>query len=786
MKKRKLFKLSYKITIMAICLIVVSASVAGVCATLAGTGVTDAAFDVRIVVIVLLSVIILILVPIIFTRQVLDVPISKLSAAANAIVNGDSGGELKINSKDELGLLSDNFAMLQASIREKQALKQNEIRLAKLNVAIKTEKIGMWEMAFVKDELLNDDSIVIWSDEIRHLLGYEDENDFPNTVASFVKCADPKEWETVRTLLGAHILDTTGKTSYDTEYRLTKKSGEHAFFRASAETIRDEDGNPLYSVGMLVDITQMKTLIHEAERLRAEAESANSAKSEFLSSMSHEIRTPMNTIIGMTAIGKSVNDDEKKAYCFDKIENASKHLLGVINDILDMSKIEAGKLELSYDEFDFENMLQRVINIIAFIADKKKQKLTVHIDKSIPYSLIGDNQRLAQIVTNLLSNAVKFTPEGGFVKLDTILVGEENGEYTIKVTVKDNGIGISKEKHKYIFNSFYQAETGISHKFGGTGLGLVISKNIVELMGGQIWLESELGKGSEFSFTFKAKRGTKKIKTLSELGVNWDNISVMVVDDDKETLDYFKEIMQGLGADCDTASNGKEALDHIANSGMHHIFFIDWKMPGMDGIELARAIKEKTKFPNDTVIIMISAAEWSNISDEAKKAGVDGFLSKPLFPSAILNAIIEEIGLSTKGIAEQADDLHGSFKGKRILLADDLEINREIVIALLEPTGVEIDCAENGIEAVQTFEESDYDLILMDVHMPEMDGYMATQKIRESKRKTAKTIPIIAITADVFRGDIEKCLEAKMNDHIGKPINVDDLMGILKKYLLSR
>jgi len=533
--------------------------------------------------------------------------------------------------------------------------------------------------------------------------------------------------------------------------------------------------------------------ITELINAREQAEQGNRSKSAFLANMSHEIRTPMNAIIGMTVIGKSAEDIPRKDYCFEKIENASQHLLGVINDILDMSKIEANKFELSHDEFNFEKMLQRVVNIVAFRADEKKQKLTVHIDKSIPRTLIGDDQRLAQVITNLLSNAVKFTPEEGSIRLETRFIGREDNIYSIQITVKDSGIGISREQQGKLFRSFQQAESGTSRRFGGTGLGLVISKNIIELMGGQIELESEEGKGSAFSFTFKAGRGTTKTQSLSDLGIFWSNARIMVVDDDPEILDYFKEVMQGFGANCDTASNGQEALAHIGKKGIYNIYFVDWRMPDMDGILLAKELK--TKSPEHTVVIMISAAEWSTVADEAKKAGVDKFLSKPLFPSAIADAITEAIGLSHQSTNVHVDN-SGIFKGHKILLAEDVDINREIVSVILEPTMMNVDYAFNGEEAVNMYKKSnnDYDLILMDVQMPDMDGYEATRRIREIEAEKIKQtesckypggVPIIAMTANVFREDIDRCLKAGMNDHIGKPLDIEEFFVMLRKYLLN-
>jgi len=427
-------------------------------------------------------------------------------------------------------------------------------------------------------------------------------------------------------------------------------------------------------------------------------------------------------------------------------------------------------------------MLRRVVNVINFRVDEKQQRLTVHIDNNIPKNLIGDDQRLAQVITNLLSNAVKFTPEEGFISLKTRFSGEEKDICTIQFEVTDTGIGISTEQQSRLFTSFQQAESSTARKFGGTGLGLAISKSIVEMMGGRIWVESEPGKVSAFAFTVQVKRGTEKSADPCE-NISWDNIRILAIDDDPDVLLFFEEIMLRFGARCDAAKNGEDALTLIEKSGPYHVYFIDWKMHGMDGIQLTKEIKTRES-DSGSVVIMISAADWNTIEEDAKKAGVDKFLPKPLFPSAIADLISEVLGTKQQR-AETAQDTPVSFAGSRILLAEDVEINREIVLALLEPMLLKIDCAENGEEVFRMFSESQdkYDMIFMDVQMPKMDGYEATRAIRALDNPKARTIPIIAMTANVFREDIEKCLEAGMNSHIGKPLDFDEVIGTLEKYL---
>ncbi|MDR3255414.1 MAG: response regulator [Synergistaceae bacterium] len=511
---------------------------------------------------------------------------------------------------------------------------------------------------------------------------------------------------------------------------------------------------------------------------------ASKAKGDFLSNMSHEIRTPMNAIIGMTSIGKSASDIERKNYCFGKIEDASTHLLGVINDILDMSKIEANKLELSPESFNFEKMLQRVVNVVNFRIDEKDQTLSVHIDREIPNILIGDDQRLAQVIANLLGNAVKFTPERGAISLNTHFVKEEGGFCILQIEVTDTGIGITPEQQSRLFDSFQQAESSTSRKFGGTGLGLAISKRIVEMMGGRIWIVSETGKGSSFIFTVLVERGPDDKQSLLSPGVNWSNVRVLVVDDSEDILDYFKEIASRLGFSCDVAGDAKRAIGLIAQNGCYDVYFVDWKMPDVNGIDLTRKIRETGS--GDSVVIMISATEWNVIEDEAKGAGVDKFLPKPLFPSAIADTINECLGVENIVSGEETET--DNFEGRRVLLAEDIEINREIVMTLLAPTGLSLDCAENGVAALRMFSESPekYDMIFMDVQMPEMDGYEATRRIRALDTPYAREIPIIAMTANVFREDIDKCHEVGMNGHVGKPIDLSEVLAKLREYLARR
>ena len=587
------------------------------------------------------------------------------------------------------------------------------------------------------------------------------------------------------------IIQNVTETLADGQDRDWVSDLDEGVFHSHLTPLYDGSGNIAGVMGSTDDITETIRLQRDLKAAVEEAQAASRAKSEFLSNMSHEIRTPMNAIIGMTSIGKGSSDMARKDYAFGKIDDASTHLLGIINDILDMSKIEAGKFELSFVEFSLEKVLRKVSDVMTFRMDEKKQKFMVRIDRNIPGAVIGDDQRLTQVITNLISNAVKFTPEGGSIYLNAIYVQEEDGIVTLRIEVRDSGIGISADQQSRLFKSFQQAESGTTRKFGGTGLGLAISKSIVEMMGGNIWVNSEEGRGATFIFTVKMERGTGEPPRIVAPGVNIANIRVLLVDDAVEVRDYFTDIAMRLGFRADVAGSAEEALEMIKRDGRYNIYFVDWKMPGMNGLELSRRIKQLDG--DDSVITMITSADWNSVGAEAKAIGIESILTKPLFPSAIANRINEYLGLESihKEEVEAAITEDDHYEDSRVLLVEDVEINREIVLALLEPTRLNIACAEDGNVAVKMYSEAPdtYDMIFMDVQMPVMDGYEATRHIREFEWKWAETtgkarkVPIIAMTANVFREDIEKCIAVGMNDHVGKPLALVDVIEKLRKYL---
>ena len=535
-----------------------------------------------------------------------------------------------------------------------------------------------------------------------------------------------------------------------------------------------------------IDISELKKA-EEKLRLLGIAEKANQAKSDFLSRMSHEMRTPMNAIIGMSKIAEHTDDVSKLKYCLTNIGTSSVHLLGIINDILDMSKIEAGKFELEKVPMNLEKTLMKVCNIVIDSIDKKNQKLNVVLGKNLKMNYMADDLRLSQIITNLLSNAVKFTPENGKITLCADMVSIKDNIAVLRFSVTDTGIGMTHEQVTRLFNAFEQADGSISRRFGGTGLGLTISKNIVEKMGGRIWVETEDGAGSSFIFEVNLECASHQDTVIFD-GIRPEDLDILIIESDEDILNRFRNITGSFGIKTDVAKNAEEALAFIGQkkkSGRaYDVIFLAYDMPGGNGIDIVSQINEE--IDKNTVIVITTFLIWQRIEKEALRNNITHYIAKPLFPSSVLDVINEVVGNTLKSLDIRTDTQtpKPDLSGVRIILAEDVEINREIFLALLGDTHIEIDIAENGIVAVTKFRENPgkYDLIIMDVQMPDMDGYQATKEIRAMDLPEAKTIPIIAMTANVFREDIERCLASGMNDHLAKPIDEKSVIEKIMHY----
>ena len=523
----------------------------------------------------------------------------------------------------------------------------------------------------------------------------------------------------------------------------------------------------------------------ELEDARQKAVESSKAKSEFLANMSHDIRTPMNAIVGMTAIATAHIDDQKQVQnCLRKITLSSKHLLGLINDVLDMSKIESGKLTLTTEQISLKEVVEGVVNIMQPQVKAKRQTFDIHVENILTENIWCDSVRLNQVLLNLLSNATKYTPEGGSIQLSLSEEKSPKGENYIRIhiKIKDNGIGMSPDFLKRIYESYSRADGVRVSKTQGTGLGMAITKYIVDAMEGSINIKSEIDKGTEVSLIFDFEKAV-----ALEMDMVLPSWSMLVVDDDELLCRTAIDTLKTIGINADWVLSGEKAIElvtqHHQKRDDYQIILLDWKLPGMNGIQVAKEIRRN--LGDEMPILLISAYDCSEFEEEAREAGINGFISKPLFKSTLYHALRQYMDTQTEN--DQTLNSNIDLSGRRILLAEDNELNWEVASELLSDLGVELDWAEDGQICLDKFQKSSaghYDAILMDIRMPHMTGYEATKAIRGINHPDALSIPIIAMSADAFSDDIQHCLECGMNAHIAKPIDVIELTRLLKRYLI--
>ncbi len=536
-------------------------------------------------------------------------------------------------------------------------------------------------------------------------------------------------------------------------------------------------------LGMLVNLTDRFRIERELAEAKESAEESSHFKSRFLANMSHEIRTPMNAIIGMSYLALQTDLTPRQHDYIHKISTSAHLLLNIINDILDFSKIEEGKLSIETTSFKLDEVMEGLANLVTMKAEEKGVEILFSRDPQLSFHLRGDSLRLGQVLTNLMQNAIKFT-EQGEVLVSARMLKSEGELIRVRFSVRDTGIGIDSKKRDDLFNAFTQADSSTTRKYGGTGLGLSISKQLVELMGGEISVKSVLGKGSTFSFTLDFERSTECIGQKSSLDLT--GLKVLVVDDNASARQVLQEMLASLSFQVTLVASGLEALSELEAGHIYDLVLMDWRMPDMDGIETSRRIKSSKTLVNVPTIIMVTAYDREEVMRQADQVGLDGFLVKPVNPSLLFDTIARTFSAEKQSHSNmmlmQQQQIKRRLKGK-VLLVEDHPINQQVAQELLEGFGLVVGIAENGYEAVKAVQETHFDLVLMDIQMPEMDGFEATKRIRKDDHFI--NLPIIAMTAHAMAGDRERCLEAGMNEHLSKPINPEALFKMLSRWLES-
>jgi two-component system sensor histidine kinase/response regulator len=582
------------------------------------------------------------------------------------------------------------------------------------------------------------------------------------------------------------------KQSRAQEWFYVCKDGTHLPVSLSITSLYNPDGRVVGYLFTAMDMTLQRQMERELINAKESAELANASKGDFLARMSHEIRTPMNGIVGMASLLQNTALTPKQHNYLDKLLLSANTLLRLINDILDFSKIDAGKLQLENIPFNLEDILGNIANVVGMQAEKKGLEFLFRINPDVPYHLLGDPLRLGQVLINLTGNAVKFTERGEIVVSVTL---EERWEANIllRFSIRDSGIGLRPEQIESLFSAFSQADDSITRKYGGTGLGLAICKQLTELMGGRIWVTSEPGKGTEFIFTVRLQISktpqTRKRKSHSAL----QGLRALVVDDNEIARDVLSSILKSFNIEVDTTMDGESAitlLEQAMQQGRSYdVVLLDWMMPGIDGIETARRIKANASIAKIPAMLMVTANGREEAYVEAEKVGLDGFLLKPVYSSVMYNTLLEIIGLETGSephtVKEKNQQVDlSNIRGAHILLVDDNSINQEVAAEFLRSGGMEVTIVSNGQECLDALEQRPFDLVLMDIQMPEMDGLEATRRIRGDNR--FKNLPIIAMTAHAMTGDREKSLDAGMNDHVTKPIDQNALFQTLNHWIVKK
>ncbi|BDD86240.1 PAS domain-containing hybrid sensor histidine kinase/response regulator [Desulfofustis limnaeus] len=643
-----------------------------------------------------------------------------------------------------------------------------------------------------------DGTIRLFSKGAATLLGYRPAEMIDKRTVLSLHCSEDlvQYGEKLSGIVGADFQDmrvfdllVKQKQSQAREWSYVRKDGTRLPVSLSVTSLHNPDGRVAGYLFAAMDMTLQKEMERALIEAKEAAEAANASKGDFLARMSHEIRTPMNGVIGMATLLEKTGLDVKQRSYVEKLIGSANTLLHLINDILDFSKIDAGHLRLEHVAFNLEDILGNIANVVGMQAEKKGLEFLFRIDPRVPNRLIGDPLRLSQILMNLAGNAVKFTEHGEIV-VSAQVEDQNHNDLTVRFSVRDSGIGLQGDQVDALFSAFSQADDSITRKYGGTGLGLAICKQLTELMGGRIWVESEPGKGSEFIFTARLQCVERHDPARTMLFDQLVGLKALVVDDNSIARDVLSSMLRSLRIEVDTAVDGESALSLLEQATRdgepYEVVLLDWMMPGIDGIETARRIRGNKDISRIPAMLMVTANAREDAYMEAKNAGLDAFLLKPVYASIMHDTLLDIIGVETQVKVSRIDEHRqqvdlGTRRGSRILLVDDNIINQEVAAEFLQSVGMEVTIAGNGREAIEILNRSSYALVLMDIQMPEMDGLEATRRIRRQER--FRDLPIIAMTAHAMTGDRDKSLAAGMNDHITKPIDQKVLYQTLQRWI---